>query len=284
MYIENDIKLDFDDVLLVPQRSTLESRSQVQLEREFHFYHSPRIWKGIPIICSNMSCIAGFQMSAALQRHKMITCLHKYFTVDQLVEGFQKYNLDPDYTWISIGFSDKEIERLLEFERYSGVTPNICIDVPNAYIQIFIDYCRRVRGFFYDSIIMAGNVTTSEMTQELIIGGKVDIVKTQIGPGCFPNGTLVRSQNGKKTIEKVKVGELVLTHKGQYKKVLARQSRIHDGFLIDINGIQCTPNHEFYVVHIDDKNKINEENIHKYAKWISAEDLSEDYFLVQIQE
>lgn len=183
MFIEGDIKLDFDDVLLVPQRSLLVSRSQVELTRSFEFYWSPRKWTGIPIMAANMSCIAGFQLARALQKHKMITCLHKYYRADQLVEEFSKDDIDLDYVWVSIGFSALEKERLVDFSAMmNGLQPNICIDVPNAYIQPFVDYCREIRYRFPNSIIMAGNMVTAEICQELIIHGGVDICK--IGIGC----------------------------------------------------------------------------------------------------
>lgn len=180
--IINEIKLGFDDVLIVPQRSTLTSRSEIQLERTFQFYHSPRTWTGIPIMCANMS-FCSFDMAKELSNHKMIACLHKYHTIDQIFDYFYKYPKYLDYTFISIGYKKSDLEHLLQFKKLSDKQPNICIDVPNGHMDAFVKYCKKVREHFPDSIIMAGNVTNTSSTQELLIYGGVDIVKAGIGGG-----------------------------------------------------------------------------------------------------
>lgn len=179
--IVNEEKLDFNDVLIVPQRSTLTSRSEIHVDRTFKFYHSPREWTGIPIICANMS-FSSIRMADALSRHRMITCLHKYHTTEQLINYFYSSH-NHDYVWISIGYKKADINNLLEFKNKTNIQPNICIDVPNGHMDVFVKYCKKVREYFPDSIIMAGNVTNTSSTQELLIYGGVDIVKTGIGGG-----------------------------------------------------------------------------------------------------
>lgn len=181
MIVSNDQKLDFDDVLIVPQRSTLTSRQEINLERTFYFYHSPRTWTGIPIVCANMG-FSSFDMATALSKHKMITCLHKYHSVDQLIEFFSHHKVT-DYVWISIGYKKSDLNHLLEFKAKTNIQPNICIDVPNGHMDAFVKYCHKVRTHFPESIIMAGNVTNSSSTQELLIYGGVDIVKCGVGGG-----------------------------------------------------------------------------------------------------
>ena len=180
--IINEIKLDFDDVLIVPQRSTLTSRSETKLERTFSFYHSPRIWNGIPIMCANMS-FCSFDMAKALANHKMIACLHKYHTIDELYKYFTDYPQNVDYTFVSIGYKKSDLNHLLELKEKLKKQPNICIDVPNGHMDAFVKYCKKVRENFQESIIIAGNVTNTSSTQELIIYGGVDIVKCGIGGG-----------------------------------------------------------------------------------------------------
>lgn len=182
MKINNEIKLDFDDVLIVPQRSTLTSRSDINLERTFQFYHSPRIWNGIPILCANMS-FCSFKVAKTLANYKMIACLHKYHTVDDLIKYFTKHPENLDYTFVSIGYKNSDLAHLLEFKVKTGLQPNICIDVPNGHMDVFVKYCKKVRDNFPDSIILAGNVTNTSSTQELLIYGGVDIVKVGVGGG-----------------------------------------------------------------------------------------------------
>ena len=181
MRIKFEPELDFDDVLLLPQRSTIESRKDIQLEREFFFFHSPRKWVGLPLMSANMTSISGFQLARALQEYKIITCLHKYFTLDELIEGFKSCYID--YVWPSIGYSDQDLDKLIQFTNITGIEPNICIDVPSSYFEKFIKFCAKVRSYFPQSIIMAGNCCSSDLTQELILNGLVDISKIQIGPG-----------------------------------------------------------------------------------------------------
>jgi len=182
MIINNETKLDFNDVLIVPQRSTLNSRSEILLERTFHFYHSPRIWKGIPIMCANMS-FCSFDMAKELANHKMIACLHKYHSLDELSNYFNSNPQNINYTFVSIGYKKSDLNHLLELKNKINIQPNICIDVPNGHMDAFVKYCKKVRENFPESIIIAGNVTNTSSTQELIIYGGVDIVKIGIGGG-----------------------------------------------------------------------------------------------------
>ena len=184
MRINNEIALDYDDVLLVPHRSRTASRQDVKIERTFNFYHSPRTWTGIPIMVANMDTCGTFDMSKTLSEYKIITCLHKHYRIDDLVNYFkaiQNHNID--YTWYSLGIKSDDYLKLKRFQTETQIQPNICIDVANGYTDDFVNFCRTVRNDFRHSIIMAGNVATPEMTQELILHGGVDIVKVGIGPG-----------------------------------------------------------------------------------------------------
>jgi GMP reductase len=181
MIVSQDFKLDFQDVLIVPQRTTLESRSEVVVERRFSFYHSPRIWEGVPIMCSNMVPLTSLAMAKSLSKHKIVTALHKYYNYEELVEIISEVGLD--YAWTTIGKSEEDIKKIKKVSSSLNKNPNIVIDVPNGYMESFVKFCAEVRKEFPDSIICAGNVTTAEICEELIIHGKVDICKIQIGPG-----------------------------------------------------------------------------------------------------
>jgi GMP reductase len=180
MKIQNDIKLDFDDVLLVPQRSRAASRKEVSIDRTFSFYHSEQKWHGFPIMSANMDSTGTFAMSQKLSEYKSITCLHKHYKVDDYLENISDLN----YQWVSIGIKEEDINKLDNLTNLIGDVPNICIDVANGYTDDFVNCCHNVRNKFGSKpIIMAGNVCTPEMVQELILHGGVDIVKVGIGPG-----------------------------------------------------------------------------------------------------
>lgn len=180
MKIINDTKLDFDDVLLVPQRSRAASRSNVLLDREFNFYHSSRKWSGIPIMIANMDTTGTFAMADALSRFNTITCLHKHYDAEEYPSSIRNLNT----YWYTMGIQNSDIDKLHKVVDLMEDVPNICIDVANGYTDNFVNFCNIVRNKFGDKpIIMAGNVCTPEMVQELILHGGVDIVKVGIGPG-----------------------------------------------------------------------------------------------------
>ncbi|MEC8339668.1 MAG: GMP reductase [Nanoarchaeota archaeon] len=183
MRIEEDIKLDYQDVLLKPKRSTLISRKDVELEREFTFYHSPKKWRGVPIMTANMATCGTFELAKLLSEYKLITILHKYYSIEQYEKFFKTYD-NPDYIGFSIGMRDKDLE-LLDTIIEKNLINNfsfICIDVPNGYLEKFSQTIRDVRKKCPEHIIIAGNVVSNEMTEELILNG-ADIVKVGIGPG-----------------------------------------------------------------------------------------------------
>jgi GMP reductase len=182
MKIVDETKLDFDDILLVPARSPAASRKEVDLKRTYKFFHSPKEWIGLPIMAANMDTTGTFKMGTTLNAHEMITCLHKHYSTKKINDFFDYYNVEKN-VWVSIGMGSSEIPKLMEISESLHHSPNICIDIANGYTEKFVGFCNDVRESFPDSIIMAGNVCTPEMVQELILHGGVDIVKIGIGPG-----------------------------------------------------------------------------------------------------
>jgi GMP reductase len=180
MKIINDTKLDFDDVLLVPQRSQAASRVSVLVDKRYSFYHSTQYWDGTPLMAANMDTVGTFAMSQSMKKFKAVTCLHKHYMVNEY-----KNNLsDLNYTWYSMGINSNELDKLQTVVDELDYIPNLCIDVANGYTDDFVNFCSKVRSRFGNfPIIMAGNVCTPEMVQELILHGGVDIVKVGIGPG-----------------------------------------------------------------------------------------------------
>lgn len=285
MRIIHDLKLDYDDVLICPQSSSGTSRKDVIINRSFtKFPHADNVLLDVvPIVASNMDTVGTFEMQRSLAQHRCITCLHKYYDITKLLGH---YNIDFELTFFSFGMKERDlnnIETLYDYcINYTEFIPHICLDVANGYTDKFVSFANKVREIASKSIIMAGNIATPQMVERLIREGGVDICKIGIGPGCFVTGTKVVTSDGVKSIEDIRVGDLVLTHKGNFKRVLGIKSRKENNEIIEINGIRCTTNHKFYVIHTKYKDIVNEDNIEDYAEWIEAKYLYYDYCLVKI--
>jgi len=176
MRIEEDIKLDFRDVLIRPKRSTLSSRSEVDLKRIYKFRHSGFEWSGVPIMAANMDGVGTIAMARALANHQMFTCLVKSIDSSELSSS----GLEGYYFAISTGTNKNDYAKLQQIIRPD--THFICIDVANGYSEHFGDFVQHVREDYPSHTIIAGNVVTADMTQELVLRG-ADIVKVGIGPG-----------------------------------------------------------------------------------------------------
>lgn len=183
MRIEEDIKLGFKDVLIRPKRSTLKSRSQVDLNRQFTFKHSGIAWSGVPVIAANMDTVGTFSMAEALASFEVLTAVHKHYSVEQWQAFIARVPGSVlRHVMVSTGTSEADFTKLKQIVALSSALNFICIDVANGYSEHFVSFLQRAREAFPDKTICAGNVVTGEMVEELILSG-ADIVKVGIGPG-----------------------------------------------------------------------------------------------------
>jgi GMP reductase len=183
MLIESDIKLGFKDVMFRPKRSTLKSRSEVTLQREFSFLNSKVSWKGVPIIAANMDTVGTFEMANILSQAQLITAIHKHYSLDQWANFIHNSNSSiTDYIAVSTGTGKKDSEKLDYLLQQHTELKFICIDVANGYSQHFVDFVKKTRDTYPDKVILAGNVVTGEMVEELLLCG-ADVIKVGIGPG-----------------------------------------------------------------------------------------------------
>jgi GMP reductase len=183
MRIEYDIKLGFKDVMFRPKRSTLKSRSQVNLERTFRLKHTMTEWTGVPIMAANMDTVGTFEMALNLASKKLFTAIHKHYSLEQWTqfmanapEGIE------NYIALSTGTGSKDFEKIRHLLQANPQLKFICIDVANGYSEHFVEFVKQTRKMFPDKVIMAGNVVTGEMVEELLLAG-ADIIKVGIGPG-----------------------------------------------------------------------------------------------------
>mgnify|MGYP001420834936 CR=1 FL=1 len=248
MKIESDPKLDFNNVLIRPKRTTLTSRSEVKVEREFTFPNSTSTWNGVPIIAANMDTIGTLEVYQVLSKHKIITALHKFYTLEDL----ENKELNENYFMISTGISD------IDYRRLKNILDNVnvkwvCVDVANGYMQQLVDFCKKVREDYPDKIIVAGNVVSREMTEELIINGKVDVVKVGIGGGCFVSNTKILLANGTyKNISDIEIGDMVINKNGEPVEVINKFNKgIKNLYKIRTNNwhdeTYVTPDHKYWI-------------------------------------
>lgn len=183
MRIEEDVKLDFKDVLIRPKRSTLSSRKDVDITRDYVFKWSGRTFSGVPIVAANMDGVGTFEMAEAFVKdgNGLTVALHKHYSLESLVSFFDEN--DSASVWYSIGMVKDDQDKLTKFlKQRPDKIDKICVDVANGYSQHFVDFVKRIRDQVPELTIMAGNVVTGEMVEELILSG-VDVVKVGIGPG-----------------------------------------------------------------------------------------------------
>jgi GMP reductase len=180
MRIEADVKLDFNDVLIRPKRSELKSRKDVILTRKFKFKHADIEWLGIPIMASNMDGVGTLEMALELQKEQLFTALIKTYEVADFLPYIDL--LDPHYFAVSTGTSDSDFKRLCAIIKAYPKIQFICIDVANGYSEHFGSYVAKIRKEFPKRVLIAGNVVTGDMAQELVLRG-ADIIKIGIGPG-----------------------------------------------------------------------------------------------------
>uniref|UniRef100_A0A0N5APH0 GMP reductase n=1 Tax=Syphacia muris TaxID=451379 RepID=A0A0N5APH0_9BILA len=183
--VEYEPKLDFKDVFLRPKRSTLKSRADVDLMREYVFRNSKKTYEGVPVVASNMDTIGTFEMASVLAKHRLFTTIHKHYSVQDWLNFVDTNNRDPkllSQIGISSGISEADFDKLREVLNLIPEIDYICLDVANGYSEVFVNFIRRVRESFPTRTIFAGNVVTGEMVEELILAG-ADVVKVGIGPG-----------------------------------------------------------------------------------------------------
>lgn len=253
MRFREGVALDFKDVLILPKRSSLSSRSQVSLEKTYKFKNSKRSWTGIPIMVANMDTTGTFEMVKACIKHKIIVCVHKHYSIEEWKEFLLTLeDLDFNHFTVSTGIGDKDLNKLEEIIKLDSRIKFICVDVANGYSSNFINKVRLIRESYPDKILIAGNVVTGELAEELVLSG-ADIVKVGIGPGCFSGETKVLLADGTyRNIKDMNEGDEVINKNGEIVKVkrvmnMGYRQVIKLGLTNWYDNIYVTPDHKFLV-------------------------------------
>ena len=184
-----DHKLDFNDVLIVPQKSALTSRAHVCLSRKMSFLHSRQTWIGVPIISSNMDTITNVNTFNALKKKHYMSCFPKTLNKEWIRQRTVPRELhETDWYMLSCGIGQQDMNNVFEVfnilhHEHNVIPKFLCIDVANGYMEEVIRACQHMRYKLPNTTLVAGNVVTPEGVRELVVKGYVDIVKVGIGSG-----------------------------------------------------------------------------------------------------
>lgn len=289
--IKND-GIAFDDVLIVPTYSEVRSRLEPVTKTMVG-----SIELDLPIISAPMDTITERDMAVAMSNAGGMGIIHRFMdpndqgqmlksALDHVEEIASRSNADIKNALgtigAAVGVGNSEFERLITMIDISGHErfTTIAIDVANGFSSYTKEMIDRVRAKYGSHInIIAGNVATGEGFDFLAKAG-ANAVRAGIGGGCFVPGTKVMTSCGLKPIEDIENGELVVTHTGSLKEVVNTMWFDRDEEIVSINGIECTKNHEFYVINSADADIVNDLNLHQYAFWIEAQFLDESKHLL----
>jgi IMP dehydrogenase/GMP reductase len=277
----NNVFYEYDQVFIHPNYSEIMSRTEVDTSvvlKSSDSTHSMKL--RVPVIAANMDTVTEGEMAKTLAEAGACGAIHRFLPIADNVLSYIQVSSNPELEcFVSIGTSRDWQERATAL--HSAGARYFIVDIAHGHSKMMKDTIKWLRHQFGRNIfIMAGNVGTPEATRDLDIWG-ADAIKIGIGGGCFTPGQKVITDSGLKPIEKIVVGDNVLTHTGVYKPVTNTFTFYDKKEIVRVNSIEATPNHEFYVVHKQYQDLLSEDNIHEYAEWISAENLTIDYLLIQ---
>ena len=269
------LALTFDDIQLIPNYSSVESREDCDTSTRL----VEDIKIKIPVISSPMDTVTESGMINALNILGATGVLHRFMSLEKLDDELTKIN-DTKFTIVAVGATDKDdiIERIK-----ISITHNVrtfLIDIAHGNSIHTKRTIELIRHNCDNAYIIAGNIATYHAALHLIEWG-VNGLRIGIGNGCFTPNMKVKLENGiYRPIKDIEIGDKVYTHTEETKEVIDKFEFDRDEEIMEINGIECTKNHKFYAVHKKYENVVN--NIEEYAEWIKAEDLTDDYMLVEI--
>lgn len=288
--------LTYDDILLVPRYSEITSREMVKLKTRV----SKRYGILIPYVASCMDTVCDKEMAKSLMSLGGVGCIHRFMSIEEQCKQIEEVSehkkecveewgimFDDWHTEIAdipvmaaIGVMPEDVERAKELVK-SGANV-ILIDVAHGHHLNVKNMVEKLKSELPNHVdIIGGNIATTKAAIDLCDWG-VDGLRVGIGGGCFTPNMEVKTKNGNKKIKDIELGDEVYTHTGELKPVINKFEYEDYEEIYDIDGIEATPNHKFYVVHKSKESLVDENNIHEYAEWVSAEDLSDEYFLIEL--
>lgn len=276
-----EVYREYDDVFIMPNYSDIMSRSEVDTGVVLKSCDSDLTYDlRVSVVASNMDTVTEGEMALALAKAGACGAIHRFMPIaDNVLSYLQVASNKGMDCFVSIGTSRDWQERAEEL--YKAGARFFIVDIAHGHSLMMKNTISWLRQRFgRDVFIMAGNVGTSQAVKDLDLWG-ADAIKVGIGGGCFPPGQRVMTEDGFKPIETISVGESVLTHTGEFKPVTNTFVFDDKKEVVGVNDILATPNHEFYVVHKKHVDLLTEDNLNRFAEWVSAENLTTDFYLIQ---
>ncbi len=256
-----ELKFDWNDITIVPATmADIDSRGEIDTT----LFTENEI-KMLPLFAAPMDTVIGLDNQDDFYKNGINICLPRGTSFsDSNTHLFYSYGLD----------------EIIEIVNEDRILPKrVLIDVANAHMKKLYDISKKIKEQYDYVELMVGNIANPE-TYRLYCEIGVDWIRCGIGAGCFTTKSLVMTDTGLKEIIDIEIGDKVLTHKNQYKEVLHKFEFEKNEKLLRINNIECTKNHEFYVIDIEDQYIADKNNIDDYAFWISAKNLDRNKHLM----
>jgi len=222
------------------------------------------------------------EMDECLTSKQIITVVHRYFkNAEAQLKACPHRDKNKQYRFFAVGSIHGQHKKSWINYLSNNCITNFCVDMAHGDTEACVETVEYIKSLGLAVKVMAGNIATKSGFKRLENAG-ADMIKIGIGSGCFIPGTMITTIDGSEKIENIKNGQMVLTHDGTFEPVIATLTYDTEEPLCVVNDeITCTRNHEFYVVHKSDASKVNDDNIHMFAKWIRADELSEEYMLIE---
>lgn len=267
------MKFDFEEINLIPKLCVVDSRNECDTSIVFGKHKFK-----LPIVPSNMESVINESLAIKLAQNGYFYIMHRFdIDVIKFISNMKKLNL---ITSISIGVNQDSYNLIDELIGKNLIPDYITIDIAHGHALKMQKILEFIKSKNIQSFIIAGNISTKEGVEDLIKWG-ADCIKVGIGPGCFTPNSLVKTKNGLKSLIDISTEDYVLTHSGNFKKVLKKHYYKGEQDLLKINNLTpCTENHEFYVIDKSKKDFITETNISEHAFWVKAKDLNKNKHLL----
>lgn len=271
-----EISLGFDSVAIKQKKNKCASRLDVNIETEV----IKGIVRPVPLIASNMSTVTNPFFCVDLWDHGALGVMHRADSNESLIACAEYISQYCDTVCMSVGIGDGQFELATDLIKNGANV--IFIDVAHGYSDAVIDLGRKIKSYAREVKVVVGNTTNIDMLNE--VADYADAVKVGIGQGCFTEETMIISQSGLKPINRIKINDLVRTHRNRFRRVISTTQRKETHKIVCVNGNKSTKNHEYYVLHKKYSKIVNDDNLNEYAEWIPAEDLTKDYLLIKLKD